>query len=190
MSEILQPCPFCGGKAITATFLDYDDLDYMAFEVNDSESIDGEVTCENERCISGWYLSPKDWNTRPIEDALNKRIAELSQAIGLVTTLKPTMVMDVDHPLDMAKEVVEHVTAHIAELEEKQRWIPVSERLPEDCERVWVRATNSPHNLPRRAFHTYRNGKWVNDEVDIDNVYSNLNVTHWMPMPQLPEVQE
>jgi hypothetical protein len=76
MSE-LKKCPFCGGKAITSAFFDLDDLEYMAFEVNDSESIDGEVTCENERCINGWYLSPKAWNTRPIEDALNARIAEL-----------------------------------------------------------------------------------------------------------------
>ncbi len=48
---------------------------------------------------------------------LKKRIAELSQAVGLITTLKPTMAMDVDHPLDMAKEVTEYVTARIAELE-------------------------------------------------------------------------
>ena len=51
-------------------------------------------------------------------DMLRNRIAELSQAVGLITTLKPTMVMDADHPLEMAKEVVEHVTARIAELEE------------------------------------------------------------------------
>ena len=76
MSE-LKPCPFCGGKAITSTFFDWDDLDYMDFEVNDNESIDGDVTCENERCINGWYLSPKNWNTRPIEDELRARIAEL-----------------------------------------------------------------------------------------------------------------
>ena len=73
MSEELRPCPFCGGKAITATFLDYDDLDYMALEVNDSESIDGEVTCENERCINGWWLTPEQWNTRPIEDGLRQQ---------------------------------------------------------------------------------------------------------------------
>ncbi|MFA5436304.1 MAG: hypothetical protein WC372_09745 [Candidatus Neomarinimicrobiota bacterium] len=47
------------------------------------------------------------------------RIAELSQAVGLITTLKPTMVMDVDHPLDMAKEVEAYVTARIAELEKE-----------------------------------------------------------------------
>ena len=80
-TEELRPCPFCGGKAITATFLDYDDLDYMALEVNDSESIDGEVTCENEHCINGWWLPPELWNTRPIEDALQAHIAELKDFI-------------------------------------------------------------------------------------------------------------
>ena len=73
MSE-LKPCPFCGGKAVTSTFFDWDDLEYMAIEVNDC---DAEVTCENERCINGWYLPPEAWNTRPIEDALTARIAEL-----------------------------------------------------------------------------------------------------------------
>jgi len=48
---------------------------------------------------------------------LNARIAELEEAVGLITTLKPTMVMDTEHPLDMAKEVAEYVTARIAELE-------------------------------------------------------------------------
>ena len=73
-SNNLRPCPFCGGEAITTAFFDADDFDYMPIEVNDC---DAEVTCENERCINGWYLSPKAWNTRPIEDALNARIAEL-----------------------------------------------------------------------------------------------------------------
>ena len=48
---------------------------------------------------------------------LESRIAEFSQAVGLITTLKPTMVMDANHPLDMAKEVAEYVTARIAQLE-------------------------------------------------------------------------
>ena len=63
-----------------------------------------------------------DWQADGLfrTDCINKleaRIAELSQALGLITTLKPTMVMDTDHPLDMAKEVAEYVTARIAELE-------------------------------------------------------------------------
>ena len=64
MSE-MKLCPFCGSEAITTTFIDPDDFEYMPIEVNDC---DAEVTCENERCINGWYLSPKAWNTRPIAD--------------------------------------------------------------------------------------------------------------------------
>lgn len=77
MSE-LKPCPFCGGEAITTAFFDADDFDYMPIEVNDC---DAEVTCKNERCINGWWLSPKDWNTRPIEDELRARIAEMEEAL-------------------------------------------------------------------------------------------------------------
>lgn len=49
---------------------------------------------------------------------MHVRIAELEQAVGLITTLKPTMVMDADHPLEMAKEVTEYVNTRIAELKE------------------------------------------------------------------------
>ena len=144
MSEELRPCPFCGGKAITATYLDYDDEGYMAFEVNDSESI----TCENERCINGWYLSPKDWNTRPIEDALNKRIAELETA---------------------------------------QRWIPVSERLPED--RVTILAAfNNREILTAKYYKYYEGFGSVENYWRIEGWHSG-NVTHWMPLPESPEVQ-
>lgn len=81
MSEELRPCPFCGGEAITTAFFDADDFDYMPIEVKDC---DAEVTCKNERCINGWWLSPKDWNTRPIEDVL---IAERDQAREMVDWL-------------------------------------------------------------------------------------------------------
>ena len=74
----LKPCPFCGSEAITTTFIDLDDFEYMPIEVNDC---DAEVTCENERCINGWYLSPKAWNTRPLEDGLKARIAECESAL-------------------------------------------------------------------------------------------------------------
>lgn len=84
----------------------------------------GEILDERARAkkdgyffYNGEYLSPEDVAVRLTE--YKDKIAELSQAVGLITTLKPTMVMDVDRPLDMAKEVTEYVTARIAELEAK-----------------------------------------------------------------------
>ena len=59
----LKPCPFCGGKAEEDTHI-------------------GGVICENY-CTNpntfdgGGGVWTADWNTRPIEDALNARIVEL-----------------------------------------------------------------------------------------------------------------
>jgi len=68
MSE-LKPCPFCGGEAE----LCYSEVDTFCRKCN--------VMQETEL-----------WNTRPIEDALRKRIAELEAkhkvAFGLVRTLR------------------------------------------------------------------------------------------------------
>ena len=102
MSE-LKPCPFCGGKAVACSFFDVDDLDYMPIEVNDN---DAEVTCENERCINGWYLSPKDWNTRPIEDALTARIIEVTH-----------LYLQTKDAFNLVTEVLLKQDARIAELE-------------------------------------------------------------------------
>jgi len=58
MSEELRPCPFCGGEAE----LCYSEVDTFCRKCN--------VMQETEL-----------WNTRPIEDALNARIAELEALI-------------------------------------------------------------------------------------------------------------
>ena len=82
MSEELRPCPFCGGKEQTVTpSFDPDDLEFMTFDETDGFEI-CDVTCSNERCINGWRLTPKAWNTRPIEDALQARIVELNGFIN------------------------------------------------------------------------------------------------------------
>ncbi len=64
----LKPCPFCGSKNTT--------LDY--FEISCPQELGTLVLCGD----CGSYSTVDRWNTRPIEDALNKRIAELEEFIG------------------------------------------------------------------------------------------------------------
>lgn len=77
------------------------------------------------------------------------------------------------------------LTARIAELEAAQRWIPVSERLPEVNEDVFtvVYDTNDGSTSVSALKH-HGDGVWFT----WDKGY--YVVTHWMPMPKLPEAQE
>ena len=63
MSE-LKPCPFCGSSNTT--------LDY--YEISCPQELGTIVVCND---CGASAKSIDDWNTRPIEDALNARIAEL-----------------------------------------------------------------------------------------------------------------
>ena len=151
MKDKLKACPFCGSTNIRAPI---DEDGWMC------------RTCGTESYV--------DWNRRPIEDALHARIAELEEAVGLITTLKPTMVMDTEHPLDMAKEVAEYVNARIAKLEEAQRWIPVGERLPEERQNVLALDKTGT------AYH------WEYSR-SLSNIFVS-DFTHWMPLPEVQNV--
>ena len=63
MSEILKPCPFCpdGGDVQLVTF------------TGSADDVDDVVHCHACHTI----LKHKIWQTRPIEDTLNKRIVKL-----------------------------------------------------------------------------------------------------------------
>lgn len=60
-----------------------------------------------------------------------------------------------------------------------QRWIPVTERLPEDGEQVLACTKNG------RAFSAHYDhfwGKW--------SVSHTVKITHWMPLPEPPKEVE
>lgn len=66
----------------------------------------------------------------------------------------------------------------IAVLRERQRWIPVTERLPEKQQRVIVRCEAIGATVGWIMF-----GRWVTDLGP-----GCGGVTHWMPLPPAPEV--
>ena len=125
MSEELRPCPFCGGTNICTE---------KGINLNYCDSCSAEANIEH-------------WNTRPIEDALHARIAELEAA---------------------------------------QRWIPVSERLPECDKDVLVFWGKALDGSTIDWFGTaWRNscdsGNWCTDPI---------TPTHWMLLPSAPESEE
>ena len=77
--------------------------------------------------------------------------------------------------------------SRIAELEEKQRWIPVSERMPEDGEHVLAAYVDTMLTAAYYRHHIAFGG--VDNWWDVGEGWHTGNPTHWMPLPQLPEVK-
>ena len=70
-------------------------------------------------------------------------------------------------------------------LREKQRWIPVTERLPERDVQVLGWYKDNPFSQYRPEVVAWNGNGWV-------FVYAHryvTNVTHWMPLPGAPEVE-
>ena len=74
---------------------------------------------------------------------------------------------------------VRELESENARLKDAQRWIPVSERLPEDGKPVWVCTIwNEQHS----GFLI--DGVWVGLFRD----FREGEITHWMPLPEPPIV--
>lgn len=85
--------------------------------------------------------------------------------------------------LDKAAEAIERLTAENAALREKQRWIPVTERLPERDVQVLGWYKDNPFSQYRHEVVAWNGNGWV-------FVYAHryvTNVTHWMPLPEATE---
>ena len=106
-----------------------------------------------------------------------------------------------------AAELIERLTAENAALREKQRWIPVTERPPEErvlVNVVWVNRAPEPYyerikNVPFSDTACFYRGNWYWDSpvvLDLlaeygedasDLVDEAVEITHWMPLPEAPE---
>ena len=109
--------------------------------------------------------------------------------------------------LDKAAETIERLTAENAALREKQRWIPVTERPPEErtlVNVVWVNREPEPYykkikGVPFSDTACFYRGRWYWDspvvldllaeygEDEIDLVDEEVEITHWMPLPEAPK---
>ena len=161
MSE-LKPCPFCGGMP----------------KVNDwtlKGITDKRCFCDNEKCPV--YLSKTvaidDWNTRPIEDALNARIAELEANIEILKDQQRearNILIDKKLQIDSLYE---------AGYKLQQRWRVVANgELPEDGEVVWL----WDGKYIGMGYYLVFAGQFM----DRDTPLRRIKPTHWMPLPESP----
>ena len=106
-----------------------------------------------------------------------------------------------------AAELIERLTAENTALREKQRWIPVTERMPEErvlVNVVWVNRAPEPYyerikNVPFSGTACFYRENWYWDspvvldllakygEDNLDLVDDAVEITHWMPLPEAPE---
>ncbi len=115
----------------------------------------------------------------------------------IVKALRATESRSKRELLDAAADLIEKLTdrcaryaEEIAVLQERLRWIPVTERLPE-LAYPWgvsdivlcILADPSGYPPPNPGLCIYlENGKWTCHG-------SHVTVTHWMPLPKGPEVE-
>lgn len=82
----------------------------------------------------------------------------------------------------------------IAELEEQHRWIPVTERLPEDdlpkdSKRKLIKVLVSYKTNGRWVVRTQsrQKGYWYQKPEEWDWVKTSDPITYWKPLPELPK---
>jgi len=98
MSEELRPCPFCGGTKICTE---------KGINLNYCDNCSAESNIEH-------------WNTRPIEDALQARIAELEGEVDILKDQQreaKNILIDKKLQIDSLYEAGYKLQQRIAELE-------------------------------------------------------------------------
>ena len=117
--------------------------------------------------------------------------------------MRDTFGADVYHSCDVDRvgldgaDLIERLTARcaryaeeIAMAQERTRWIPVTERLPEDGDVVLCWYEYFRFGEYNRMYRTYGIGYYINGMWggDVSNG-RNIKVLAWMPLPEGPEVE-
>jgi hypothetical protein len=108
------------------------------------------------------------------------------KAIKLIKDLRRDISIDIMFTPEKNAEddSLKALVDYIAELEAAQRWIPVSERLP------LLRYSNAVL-VYTKSGETYSGLYLGNNEwTGLLHDFREGEVTHWMPLPEPPEVQE
>ena len=201
----LKPCPFCGENVT----LDYRVMPNRKhwFITCDCCGMMYQDTLSQRKYVKD------GWNNRPIEDALNARILDLVSANMVMASGIPRlqalaerakqMIRNNDKDAEIERlnatidrtvnawesrciekyDEIKRLNSVIDELEEKQRWIPVSERLPDNWESVLTIDISKSTRDMVTAFYDPETSLWSTHLPNYD-----LWVTHWMPLPEPPIV--
>ena len=87
---------------------------------------------------------------------------------------------------------IDQLAARWRQERQDDKWIPVSERLPKHTEECLVAFMTVPAyaSWSKATYYQHHKGfGGVDNYWDIEGLHYGA-VTHWMPKPQLPEVQE
>ena len=134
-------------------------------------------------------------------------IAQLNQMNFAPTEKGKTMAENYKHLYEQTKkmlamyqdELVPGFRKQIEEMEAKNKWIPVSERLP-DIGGCYLVAVKYKYDLEKEYNYDtdvatynfgygYIDGKW-DTYVDWDEGQQYIHVTHWMLLPEPPKEEK
>lgn len=87
-----------------------------------------------------------------------------------------------------AEDLIDALTETIQQLRDAQRWIPVSERLPEDGLCVLVEDYRGCQYVAHRTInHLTKQYEWTARGTEWHQGAPLREITHWMPLPEPPQ---
>ena len=131
-------------------------------------------------------------------DKITKRLFETAfNNVGIKQNIDETLV-------DVAENHLENWFDELPSVQSEQRWIPVSERLPDDLAEVnvtWINHEPEPYydfvkDKPFTASAVYYKGDWYwyssvcvdvlaeYGENKFDKIADVIEITAWMPLPE------